>query len=269
MIDRVMRDELFRVYNEYVTSFEKDGALDAMSLLKVEHSKRVAGNAKLIAEYNGFSESEIILAEVCGLFHDIGRYRQLQKFGTFKDAESVNHGKCGYNVLLEMDWLNDLPSVARECILTSTRFHNAKDISDSLTDDTVLTFLKLVRDSDKIDIYYVFYDAIKNGNLSKYPELVHNLELEMSATESLVDSMLKDPKTTISYSDARCMADFLLIPMQWSYELHSFGSYKIMSERRLLEKMCEIMPDLHNDKIVRIMDNAISNVERSLENYLR
>lgn len=264
-----MRDKLFDEYERYVNSFKKNGVLDAMSQLKVEHSKRVAENAKLIAEYNGFSESMVVLAEVCGLYHDIGRYRQLQLHGTFKDADSINHGECGYQVLLEMECLDILPEKSRECVLTATRLHNVKDIPDTGFDDIVMTYLKLVRDSDKIDIYFVFYDAIKNGNLEKYPEIVHDLELGVKATESIVDSILNNPLKAISYKDAKSMADFLLIPVQWSYDMHSLGSYKIMCERRLLQKMQEIMPDLHNVKIKKIMLDAINNAQRSLENYLR
>ena len=83
MIDIDVRDMLFCKYDEYVATFEINGVLDAMSQLKVEHSKRVAENARLIAGYNGFSKSMVVLAEVCGLLHDIGRYRQLKKYGTF------------------------------------------------------------------------------------------------------------------------------------------------------------------------------------------
>ena len=64
------------------------------------------------------------------------------------------------------------------------------------------------------------------------------------------------------------MADFLLIPVQWSYDLHSFGSYKILVERGLLAHMKEIMPNIHDEKIAKIIDNAIINAQCSLERHL-
>lgn len=268
MIDIDVRDMLFCKYDEYVATFEINGVLDAMSQLKVEHSKRVAENARLIAGYNGFSKSMVVLAEVCGLLHDIGRYRQLKKYGTFKDIESINHGECGYEVLLELGWLDVLPEKSKYSVLISTRYHNAKSLPEDIEDETFLTFLKLVRDSDKLDIYYVFYDALKNGHLKKYPEIVHNLDLDVPAAEKIVDSILKDPHVPISYNEAKSMADFLLIPVQWSYDLHSFGSYKILVERGLLAHMKEIMPNIHDEKIAKIIDNAIINAQCSLERHL-
>ena len=269
MIDIDVRDILFCKYDEYVATFEINGALDAMSQLKVEHSKRVAENARLIADYNGFSKSMVILAEVCGLLHDIGRYRQLKKYGTFKDVESINHGEYGYEVLLELGWLELLPDKSKECVLISTRYHNAKSLPEDIDDEMLLTFLKLVRDSDKLDIYYVFYDALKKGHLKKYPEIVHDLDVNIPAADKIVESILKNPHIPISYSEAKSMADFLLIPVQWSYDLHSFGSYKILVERELLDHMKEIMPNMHDEKIAKIVDNAIINAQQSLERHLR
>ncbi len=269
MIDIGMRDKLFIKYDEYVKTFQRDGKLGPMLQLKFAHSKRVAENARQIADYNGFSENMVVLAEVCGLFHDIGRYRQLEEFGTFRDADSINHGECGFEVLLELGWLEVLPAKARDCILKSTRYHNALHIPDQIVDETILTFLKLVRDSDKLDIYYVFYDAINNNNLEKYPEIVHNLEVDAEPTPEIVDAILEDPFKPISYLDAKSMIDFLLIPIQWSYDLHSFGSYKILIEKNLLQHMKDIIPLNGNEKVERIIDNALLHAQLALEEHLR
>ncbi len=269
MIDIGVRDKLFSKYDAYVDSFRSAGQLDPMSQLKVEHSKRVAANAKLIADYNGFTETMIVLAEVCGLLHDVGRYGQLKRYGTFKDADSINHGEFGYTELLRLGWLEQLPQKVQECVLVATRLHNVREIPLELEDETLLTFLKLVRDSDKLDIYYVFYDAIKNNNLQKYPEIVHNLDLESEPTPSIVDSLLTDPMHAISYKEAKSMADFLLIQVQWSYDMHSLGSYKIMSERELLPRMTRIMPHMQNPRVTQIFEAAIGNVAKSLLEHAR
>ena len=269
MIDIGARDILFSKYEEYVATFARNGELSPMSLLKLEHSRRVAENARLIADFNGFTENMVVLAEVCGLLHDIGRYKQLQEYGTFKDAKSINHGEYGYKVLLELGWLDMLPEKSRECVLITTRLHNGKVIPETVTDEIILTFLKLVRDSDKLDIYYVLCDVVKNRNLEKYPEIMHNLEINVGASPGIVDSILENPEAPISYNDAKSMADFLLIAVQWSYDLHSFGSYKMMFERRLLEQVMEIMPNMEDTKISGILNSAIANVRTALENHMR
>ena len=263
-----MRDTLFAKYYNYVKGFEEGGRLSPMLKLKLEHSVRVADNARVIAEYNNFSVNEIWLSEVCGLFHDVGRFRQLRQYATFRDADSINHGECGYEVLLDMGWLELLPEKAAECVLKATRYHNAKEIPEYITDGDILRYLHVVRDSDKLDIYYVFYDAIKYNKLEKYPEIVHNLDLTSAATEEIVDSILDNPYKSIDYCAAKSMADFLLIPVQWSYDLHSAGSYRVMHERGIMHNMREIIPNITDRKISAILDGAIQNIVRQVESFV-
>ena len=46
------------------------------------------------------------------------------------------------------------------------------------------------------------------------------------------------------------------------------GSYKIFDDRGLLDHMKEIMPNIQDEKIAKIIDNAIINAQQSLAQQL-
>ena len=45
------------------------------------------------------SKEDIDLAWLTGLLHDIGRFEQVRRYGTFNDAKSIDHGKLGVEIL--------------------------------------------------------------------------------------------------------------------------------------------------------------------------
>jgi len=85
-------------FSDYVSSFytqgqdqEKDWAIR----LKEEHSQRVRQEIIMISKALDLLEQDILIAEVLGLFHDIGRFYQYQRYGTFRDDLSENHAELG------------------------------------------------------------------------------------------------------------------------------------------------------------------------------
>ena len=56
--------------------------------LKVKHILRVAEVSKIIATKLNLTENQIRLAELIGLFHDIGRFEQVRLYDTFSDKDS-------------------------------------------------------------------------------------------------------------------------------------------------------------------------------------
>ena len=76
---------LVECFNGYFNSF-KELAEDKKKNfdIKKEHSFRVAGLSKMLALNLNLEIEEIKIAYFIGLFHDIGRFRQLVEFNTFK-----------------------------------------------------------------------------------------------------------------------------------------------------------------------------------------
>ena len=87
-----------KVFKEYVGGYNLN---DGKILLKYNHILRVAEIAKKIATDLKLSEEDILLAELIGIFHDIGRFEQIKRFNTYIDKDSINHGEYGVKVLFE------------------------------------------------------------------------------------------------------------------------------------------------------------------------
>ena len=94
-IDRVRIKQAFA---RYVRQYN---AKDEKILLKIQHTYRVAEISERIAVGLGMSEYDIDLAWLIGMLHDIGRFEQLRQYGTFVDADSIDHAQFGVKLLFQ------------------------------------------------------------------------------------------------------------------------------------------------------------------------
>ena len=116
-------------FRAYVAEFaDADGRLQPMQELKLEHSLRVAANARAIAVGEQWPAAACRLAECVGILHDVGRFSQFAEFRTFEDAVSVNHAARSVAVLEERQVLACLPAAARTSVLNAVGTHNAREI---------------------------------------------------------------------------------------------------------------------------------------------
>jgi len=100
-------------FADYVDRFRTDGTLHPMHQLKLEHSIRVSADARAIAEGMSWPTEEVNLAEVVGLLHDTARFPQFEKYKTFSDADSVDHGDLGFQTLEKESLLDGLADEPR------------------------------------------------------------------------------------------------------------------------------------------------------------
>lgn len=84
MIDIINAKKEFK---KYVSNYNPEHPRVA---LKIAHIGRVTENCKMIAENIGLSEEEVNLAQLIGLFHDLGRFEQVRQADTFSDKDSRN-----------------------------------------------------------------------------------------------------------------------------------------------------------------------------------
>ena len=89
MIDIKKAKEVFK---NYVQNYDPN---DEKVKLKIAHIERTSAVAKETAQYLKLTEEDILLAELIGLLHDIGRFEQIKRYHTFVDKISVNHGEFG------------------------------------------------------------------------------------------------------------------------------------------------------------------------------
>ena len=94
----INRKNVINAFAEYVRNYDPS---DEKIKLKIDHTYRVAGMCQRIAESLGLSESDVDIAWLLGMLHDIGRFEQIRRFGTFNDAQSVDHAEFGADLLFK------------------------------------------------------------------------------------------------------------------------------------------------------------------------
>ncbi len=152
-MNRELNIQIFQNYTENYDASEPKVAL------KIEHSFKVCEIADEIAKSLNLTEADIELAWFMGLLHDIGRFEQLRRFGTFFDAKSIDHAELSADILFVDGFIQNfdvtgLPEDWENLTEQSIRLHNKLTIPEDLSERETL-FANLLRDADKVDIFRV------------------------------------------------------------------------------------------------------------------
>ena len=129
--------------------------------LKIDHTYRVAEACEAVACKEGWEPADVDLAWLCGLLHDMGRFEQLRRWNTFKDADSASHAALGVKALFDKNPA-DAPATtsirafvddpAEDALIrASIAYHSDFRLPRGL-DARTARFCRIVRDGDKIDI---------------------------------------------------------------------------------------------------------------------
>ena len=211
------------VFRDYTYPFMKYG--DKI-LLKTAHSLRVSELCKDIAGSLGLNGDEKELAAACGLLHDIGRFEQWEKYRTYNDLKSVDHGTLGAEVLTHEHLLFQFPESDRNTILRAVRYHNKYKVPDTLNERNRL-YVNITRDADKIDV------------LRLYAEGVHNNPTENSIlSDNIYQSLLAGK--SIRKENVRRKDDEIAIRLAFIFDLNFKRSFEIIKEKDFLGRIIGI-----------------------------
>ncbi len=232
--------QLHEWFRAYGAGFAEAGLLPPMQRLKYDHCQRVAENARAIAEGLEWPAQAQLRAEAAGLLHDVGRFRQYAQYRTFVDRNSVNHAEYSCKVLAEENALDGVSCECRKVIMDAIRHHNGRDLPPGLPPES-LAMLKLVRDADKLDIYEVVDDALRNDQLHLYPEIVLHVDVDGPPSPAVLEGMASG--TSIGYEQLKSLADFLLIQLNWVYDINYIPALRLIRQRRVVERIADHLPD--------------------------
>ncbi len=129
---------------------------------KIEHTFRVAQLSEQYAKAIGQSGQDTDFAWLLGLLHDIGRFEQARRYGTFIDARSIDHAELSGDLLFREGLIDRFPAEGlpenwKSMAETAVRLHNKLSLPDTL-DERTGGFARLLRDADKTDIFRVIAD---------------------------------------------------------------------------------------------------------------
>ena len=100
----VDRAHVRKTFADYVDGYNMS---DVKIRLKAEHTYRVAALCERIAKASGVGAYDAEIAWLSGMLHDIGRFEQVKRYGTFLDSISVNHAEFGADILFKDGLIDD------------------------------------------------------------------------------------------------------------------------------------------------------------------
>jgi len=216
--------------------------------LKQDHTKRVCANILELCSSLNFTEQGKNIAEAIALFHDIGRFVQFKTYNTFSDGKSENHAILGLRVLKETKIINK--SAHKNIILSAVRFHNLKELPNTLQDKNTILYSKLIRDADKLDIFNV----LTNYYISKNTDNPA-LDLELPHTTSYSEGVITDffSNKCVDIKFLKGDIDFKLLQLSWIYDINFNKTLDIIKHKKYIEKILSVLPE--NTQVEQIHDH--------------
>jgi len=256
-----MLSHIRKWYLEYTRKYAReDGSMHLILQLKLDHSVRVASDCRDMATELLWPADDVMTAEATGVLHDVSRFEQFSKHGTFLDHKSFNHGERGYEIVVESGILDACSPKEKTAILNSIRYHNRRNIEAEMDADS-MRFLKLIRDADKLDIIQIVNDTIRSNRHKEYPEILCHVSPDGGATPALIEEIRKHGYG--SYEHVKTMTDMNLMRMTWVYNMNYLPALKRLADRRLLEQLDDTMPD--DPDVRELMERAQRFVAEKLE----
>ena len=224
--------QLLRSFHDHVSAYDAE---DPKIRLKIDHSLRVAELAEQIAETVRGADPD--LAWTAGLLHDIGRFEQIRRFGTFIDARSVDHAGLSADLLFHDGLLEKLagdgPAPRERALLeTSIRHHSAYRLPQGL-DEQQEMYCNILRDADKIDIFRVFCVTPVEEIYNVPAEVLKNA----GVTDAVKECFFK--RTAVLRSLKRTPADNIVGQICLVFELVYPESRRIAREQGYVERLLE------------------------------
>ena len=250
--------ELLKKMHAWMTAYMKsfytdDEEVQRGILIKEKHTGYVTANCIELAKYLKLSPHDTELAEIIGLFHDVGRFYQYQKYKTFNDAQSEDHAELALQVIAGLEFFNELRKDDLEVVRFAIQNHNKKLIAPT-DDERKLLFAKLIRDADKLDIYRVLEPYFAQENADKMPNFITGRSPEISP--DFIENFVQGEQA--DYRKIRTNGDRKIVRLMWVYNVYFKWTMKKILERGYIDKIVENLP----------MDEKVAQGVRRLKNYV-
>lgn len=257
----INRKNVINAFAEYVRNYDPS---DEKIKLKIDHTYRVAGLCQRIAESLGLSEPDVDIAWLLGMLHDIGRFEQIRRFGTFNDVQSVDHAEFGADLLFKEGLIRKFAEgYYEECELARSgneeaeqiiknnehhnkdtgllemaiRQHNKYRVKEDLTERQRM-FCDILRDADKVDIFK------ENADIPM--EIIYDVTTEELnngiITKEVLESFYK--KETVLKSVRRSAVDHIVGHISLLFELVYKESYRQAKEQGYVYKLLDFKSDV-------------------------
>ncbi len=206
--------------------------------VKIEHTAAVQANMARLAAAMGLGPDDRAMAELMGLLHDVGRFRQYDQYRTFRDGISVNHALLGLREIGRNRVLEGIARPLRREICFAIAHHNAF-APPAHPDPRRNLFVRMLRDADKLDIWRVFKTYYCDGR-----RLNATVDLDLQDTPGYTPAALDTLRQgrMVSLRDVRNRNDFKLLQIAWIYDLNLTPSFRLMLDQGHLKALAQTLP---------------------------
>lgn len=214
------------VFNDYVKKF----GLSIYDInYKYNHSYRVMEISNCIASNLNLSDEDILLANIIGLLHDIGRFKQLEMYESFSDL-NIDHADLGVKVLFEDNIIEkfNIDKKYHEIIKFAIKNHNKLDIENEF-DERKLLHAKIIRDADKIDILKAF-------------TVFNDYEIRQSSDEITEEvKMSFYNQEPINKRDIKNLNDTVILRLCFAFDMNYKISLNIIKQERIYNELYKLI----------------------------
>ena len=217
---------------------------------KYNHSYRVKELSNIIAKSLNLSDEDIKLANVIGLLHDIGRFKQLEMYGSYDD-KNIDHADLGVKILFQDGVIErfNIDKKYYKVIKFAIENHNRFEINKT-NDDKELLHAKIIRDADKIDILKAF--SIFNS---------YSLKESNNEISDIVKNDFYDEKS-IRNKEIKSPNDKIILFLSFIYDINYEASFKYIKEKKIIKKLYELIKNKKRFKeffeyVIKYIDERI------------
>ncbi|MCU0559938.1 MAG: HD domain-containing protein [Desulfobacterales bacterium] len=224
----------------YIAGFAaSDEELKRALRLKRVHTARVCITIRRLGKALGLPENDLQLVEAAALLHDIGRFPQFARYGTFRDKDSTDHGRLGLRVINRHGLLSGVTPVERRHLARAVAFHNAARLP-RLADTNSLFLLKLLRDADKLDIWRLVIGHHRHRG--RMPKVVNQFEYSGNGRCSPEVMSAITSGQVVPIEAVRSVCDATLLYISWVFDLNFAPSFCETLKGGYLERLAATAP---------------------------
>lgn len=250
-------------FDSYVTTYSDIPEPGQQNIqLKIEHTRMVCHVMNRLTEGEKMSDDECMLAAAVALLHDVGRFPQYRRWGTFRDSASDNHARLAIEVIREHDVLAVLNSAERLLVEEAVRFHNLLALPKRYKSPTD-RFIRFIRDADKLDIWRVFVEHFAKPVEERasavtlgFPELPG---VSIPCLEQLLAGEVVRLDTVTSIND------FKLLLLSWVFDLNFTSSYRLLHNDGYCDSLALLLPD--ESQVQRALMFVSRHIERQMVGF--
>ena len=236
---REILNEMHDWMTNYMKSFYTDDEeVQRGILIKEKHTGYVTSNSVELAKFLKLNQHDVELAEIIGLFHDVGRFRQYSIYKTFNDADSEDHADLGMKVISELDFFKKISAEDFEIAKFAIQQHNKKEIA-LIDDERKILFAKIIRDADKLDIYRVLEPFLAQENADKMPNFIKG-KTRPDISPDFVENFVTGEQA--DYRKIRTNGDRKIVRLMWIYDINFSWTMQKIVERGFIEKIVSNLP---------------------------